>query len=191
MEEGKKYNDIIEAAENLFYKYGIRKVNIEEICTNAKVSKMTFYKYFSNKIELAKTVIDKIFEESFERFRRLMDSDIPFTIKMQGLLQMKIESSKGVHWDFVIDLYRNPDSELAEYIHQYIQIGTKSTLNYFAEAQKRGQMRSDINSTLLLVILDKLQDIAFDNRVLAAYDNTQDLTMEITKFFLYGIFEER
>ena len=190
-DSAKKHNDIIEASKRLFYKYGIRKVSIEEICTEAKVSKMTFYKYFPNKMELAKTVVDKTFGGAFEKFSRLLESDIPFHEKMSNLLQMKIESAKDVHWDFVIDLYKNPDSDLTDYIHHHIQSGMQLTLDYLAEAQEKGQMRRDLNSTLLLVILDKMQEIALDNRVLAVYDNAQDMALEITKFFLYGIFEER
>jgi len=132
---GNKHNDIVEAAKSLFYKYGIRKVSIEEVCTEANVCKMTFYKYFPNKLELAKTVIDKAFGETFEKFSRLMESDITFPEKMYNLLQMKIENAKDVHWDFIIDLYKNPDSELTGYIHQRIQSGTQLTLDYFAEAQ--------------------------------------------------------
>ena len=191
MKLGKKYNDILEAARRLFYKYGIRKVSIEEICSEAKVSKMTFYNYFPNKIELAKTVVDKIFGGTFEKFTQLMSSDLLFSEKMHGLLQMKIERTKDVHWDFVIDLYKNPDLELTDYIHHRIQSGMEMTLDYFAEAQKKGQMRSDITSTLLLVVMDKMQEVALDQRVLAAYANAQDMTLDITKFFLYGIFGEQ
>ena len=191
MDSSKKHDDIIEASKRLFYKYGIRKVSIEEICAEANVCKMTFYKHFPNKLELAKTVIDKTFGENFEKFSRMMESDLPFPEKMYGLLQMKIENAKDVHWDFIIDLYKNPDSELSGHIHRQIQSGMQLTLDYFAEAQRKGQMRSDLNSTLLLVILDKMQEIALDNRLLAVYDNAQDMALEITKFFLYGIFEER
>jgi AcrR family transcriptional regulator len=191
MSTGKKYSDSIEAAKQLFYKYGIRKVSIEEICKEAKVSKMTFYKYFPNKIELAKKVIDAIFGDALEKFRQLMESDIPFPEKMHGLLQMKIENARGLHWDFIIDLYKNPDSELSGHVHNRIQSTMQWILDCFAKAQREGQMRSDINSTLLLVVMDRMPEIAFDHRLLAAYDNAQDLAMDITKFFLYGIFEER
>ncbi|KAA6314500.1 hypothetical protein EZS27_034893, partial [termite gut metagenome] len=40
-------------------------------------------------------------------------------------------------------------------------------------------------------LLDKMKEIALDDRVIAAYSNVQVLSMEITKFFLYGLFDER
>ena len=48
-----KVSQIMLAAKDLFWKFGIRKVSIEEICSKANVSKVTFYKYFENKIDLA------------------------------------------------------------------------------------------------------------------------------------------
>jgi hypothetical protein len=42
----------------------------------------------------------------------------------------------------------------------------------------------------MLVILDKMKEMALDERLIPAYSNVQDLSVEITKFFLYGIFNE-
>jgi len=43
--ENQKYNQIIDTSKKLFWKYGIKRVTIEEICREAGVSKMTFYKH--------------------------------------------------------------------------------------------------------------------------------------------------
>ncbi|KAA6340551.1 HTH-type transcriptional repressor KstR2 [termite gut metagenome] len=190
MKQSKKYGDMMDTAQRLFYKYGTKRVTVEEICVEANVSKMTFYKFFPNKLELAKTVLDKIFGKTFQRFSDLMDSEIPFSEKMQGIFQMKIEFSKDANWAFFIDVYKS-DPELVAHVQGWIQKGLQLTVNYFVQAQEKGQMRKDINPVLLLALLDKMKDIALDDRVIAAYSNVQILLMEITKFFLYGIFDER
>ena len=53
----KKYKDIMSTGKDLFWKYGMKRVTVEEICKEANVSKMTFYKYFGNKYELALAII--------------------------------------------------------------------------------------------------------------------------------------
>lgn len=72
----KKQNDIFEAAKKLFYKFGVRRVTIEDICEEANASKMTFYKYFPNKIELVKAVVDNYFSNAMEKYREMMQSEI-------------------------------------------------------------------------------------------------------------------
>jgi len=59
-----KYQAIFKTGKVLFWKHGIKRVTIEEICTEADVSKMTFYKFFPNKIELAKKLIQQILGKS-------------------------------------------------------------------------------------------------------------------------------
>jgi AcrR family transcriptional regulator len=191
MVKSKKYNEIMDAAKRLFYKHGIRKTTIEEICAEAKVSKMTFYKYFPNKIELAKAVFDRVFDSTINRFSDLMESDLPFPEKMHGVLQMKIESAKNAEWVFILDLYKSSDSELTKHIEDRIQKGLKITVDYFADAEQKGLIRKGLSPTLMLVILDKIREMAFDDRLIAEYNNVQNLSMEITKFFMYGIFDER
>jgi AcrR family transcriptional regulator len=54
----KKYESILITGHDLFWKFGFKRVTIDEICKKAEVSKMTFYKYFTDKIDLAKKVFD-------------------------------------------------------------------------------------------------------------------------------------
>ena len=61
-----KKNQILHTSKELFWKFGFKRVTIEEICKEAGVSKMTFYKFFPNKLELAKTILDKIFDENIK-----------------------------------------------------------------------------------------------------------------------------
>ena len=44
-----KNDQIVKIGKDLFYKYGIKRVSVEEICAKANVSKMTFYKFYNNK----------------------------------------------------------------------------------------------------------------------------------------------
>ncbi|MBN2410872.1 helix-turn-helix transcriptional regulator, partial [candidate division KSB1 bacterium] len=62
-------------AKELFFKYGIRRVTIEEICKKARVSKMTFYKFFQNKIELAIVMLKKLYDDAEEDLDKITNSD--------------------------------------------------------------------------------------------------------------------
>ena len=47
------YQILFSTAKNLFFKFGLRRVSVEEICIKASVSKMTFYRNFNNKEHIA------------------------------------------------------------------------------------------------------------------------------------------
>ncbi len=110
--KSKKYHQILSTSKELFWKHGIKKVSIEEICKEANVSKMTFYKYFSNKTELALEMIKRMFDENMKIFDEMMQADIPFEEKMQKQVQMKLEGTNDISEEFVKDVYGDTESEL-------------------------------------------------------------------------------
>jgi len=55
---------ILKKADELFNKYGIRSVTMDEIATQLGMSKKTIYQYFSDKDELVDVVIENVIEFS-------------------------------------------------------------------------------------------------------------------------------
>jgi AcrR family transcriptional regulator len=111
-----KYMRIMSSAKELFWKHGFKRVSIEEICVKARTSKMTFYRFFANKTELAKAVFDKVVEEGIAQFREILASDSTPAEKVEKMIMMKIEGSHDVSQEFIMDFYSNPELGLKEYI---------------------------------------------------------------------------
>ena len=63
---------ILETAEHLFYKYGIRSVGIDRIIEQSDVAKMTFYKHFPSKSNL----IAAYLERQEHRWRQVLDTAV-------------------------------------------------------------------------------------------------------------------
>ena len=64
--QNKSYQAILKAAKTLFWKYGVKRVSVEEVSKEAGVSKMTFYRHFKNKDEVALKIMLQIFEKGLE-----------------------------------------------------------------------------------------------------------------------------
>jgi AcrR family transcriptional regulator len=182
-----KYDALLSTAKRLFWKHGIRRVSIEEICREAGVSKMTFYRYFPNKIELAKAMLEGIFEESMRNYRALMDQDIPFEEKVRQQLHQKFEGTREISAELIRDIYSNQDWGLLEFMQRHTQASITTILNDYAQAQEKGWIRQGLNLKFLLFILRQMQAWVTDEELLASYDDTTDLIMEIANFFFYGI----
>ena len=185
--KGKKYYDIVTTAKDLFWKHGFKRITIEEICNVANVSKMTFYKYFRNKAELAKEIIRLIFDESMETYKEMMSSDIPFAEKMKMQVRMKMEGTKDISDEFVKDVFGEKDSELYNYWQTRANEAIVMVINYYKEAQEKGWLRKDVKIDFILYMINKFFEFVNDEALVAKYDTMQDLIMEINKFFLYGI----
>ncbi len=74
----KKFEQIVSTARDLFMFHGIRRITVEEICAKSGVSKMTFYKHFNNKVELAKHILNRIIAEAEEKYHGIMNQNISY-----------------------------------------------------------------------------------------------------------------
>ena len=183
-----KFQDVIKTARELFWKHGIKRVSIEEICIEANVSKMTFYKFFPNKKKIAIYIISQIFDETLVKYRTLMAEDIPFEEKVKKQILAKFEGTYEISSEFVKDVYSDKKLGLAEYWNKRAGEFTLEVMNDYKEAQKQGLIRQDLNIDFIMVYNNKVVEMISDPNIAGMYKNTRDLIMEITNLFFYGIF---
>jgi AcrR family transcriptional regulator len=182
-----KRKSLIHTAKDLFFKYGIKRVTVEEICQEANVSKMTFYKHFKNKNELVKTMIIQMTDDALEKYRSLMDSDVPFEEKVRETIQLKLEGTDQMSQAFFSDYIPDAEPELHDFIHQRMHETMGLIIQDYTEAQERGDIRQDIKIEFILWYLNKMLDMMGDEALEKMYDSPQDLIMEMVNFFFYGI----
>ena len=64
---------VIDTARELFSKYGYKKVSMDEIATNANVTKKTIYTYFKDKEDMFKFFIQEELDKQREKFKPRKD----------------------------------------------------------------------------------------------------------------------
>lgn len=185
-EENPKFQKIVKTAEYLFSRFGFRRVTVEEICHKASVSKMTFYKYFPNKIELSKYVMEKIFKEALEKFEKVTAQQIPFTEKINQIIQLKMQYVDSYSEEFISDWLGNYP-ELQEFFEMKNEESLEWTMNFFRQAQERGEIRGNIRLEFLNYMLNKLLEISKDERSKQIFPNYAEFVQQLLNLFFYGI----
>ncbi|MEX2370994.1 MAG: TetR/AcrR family transcriptional regulator [Bacteroidales bacterium] len=183
----KKNRKILETAKTLFWKHGFKRVTVEEICSQAGISKMTFYKYYSNKLELVKTIILKIGEESLDRYREIMHSNIPFKKKIEQQLQMKQEGTAEMSSEFLDDLMIHADPEIMQFMSERRQYFLDLVLADYVKAQKKGEIRKDVKPEFILYFLNHMNEMIQDEMLIKMYKDPSELALELMRFFFYGV----
>lgn len=186
-ESNPKRNQILSTGKDLFWKYGFRRVTIEEICKEAGVSKMTFYKFFSNKSDLVKILMDDILGTALAKYNEIMNRDIPYPEKVIGMIELKREQVSTMSNEFFRDYVQSADPEMINYLNQLSQENMKMFVDDFTRAQKKGDIRKDVKVEFIMFIMNHMVEMTHDDTLLNMYDNPQDLVMEITNFLFYGI----
>lgn len=183
----KKQKLLLETGRQLFWKYGFKRVTIEEICREANTSKMTFYKYFPNKLELAKAVFDRVVDEGLAHFQRLLHADMPPAEKMKQMLMAKMEGTHDISKEFLTDFYGDAELGLKDYIEQKTQDTWSAMRKDFEAAQESGLFRKDLNLDFYIYVSQKMIEIINDPYLNSLYSSADQLIIEFTNLLLYGV----
>ena len=134
-----KQDQIIEAARQLFYKYGFKKVSMDEIAREAGVTKRTIYMYFSSKEELLKYFI----EEELKNMKQIVEEiekrkDLEFfesvNLGIYKLLKYKKEkdflniiAKEGeiLKNEIILENLELIDKQIKEYIKEKLELAVK------------------------------------------------------------------
>ncbi len=189
--ESEKASQLVETARRLFMKYGIRRVTVEEICREASVSKMTFYKYFSNKLDLAKALLQKIYDDQMSEYQQIMKQDIPFSEKATHMIRMKQKATELMSPEFVREIWSYTEPEISGMLNKMLETSVQVFLKDLRQAQKAGDIRRDIKIEFILYMLNHSVEIAKDESLLKLYPTPSDLVVDITTFFFHGILTDK
>ena len=180
-------NLLIEAGHELFWKFGFKKVTVEDVCKKAGVSKMSFYRYFGNKTDLAKRVLDKVLSEGIEKFRIILTDDDTIANKMHRFIALKMEGTNDISKEFVEDLYTDLGSEIQLYMAKRSTEAWVSVMEEFRAAQSRGVFRSDFKPEILFAMSKDIAEIVTNPALNSLYANTQVVIVEWVNLITFGI----
>ncbi len=184
----KKYHQLVVTAKELFTRHGIKRVSIDEICKVSNVSKMTFYKYFENKIELVKEVLEQDFTEGFKSIDAIMAQKSPFHEKMVQIMKYKIEKAKEYGDLFLSEVNTLP--ELIAFLDKMNMEKRRYTMDVFTEGQKEGAIRKDIRPEFYQYLLRQLNVMAQEEQLISIFPTLDERIKELIKLVLYGILDK-
>jgi AcrR family transcriptional regulator len=191
LSELSKSRQIFVTAKDLFFKHGLRKVSINEICLNSGVSKMTFYRNFKNKKAVALTIIKEFCDNGAEDYRKIMASELPYYLKIKKIISSKGEYSKGLSKELLADINSGYFNEIRAYISNYQGNFENELFNDFSLAQKNGEIREGVKIEFLIYMIRDINKKIIDAELNKLYESEEAVILELTKFFFYGILPEK
>ena len=87
----RKINSIVEQSSRLFVRNGYHKVTMESIAQYANVSKVTLYKYFSDKLALYEYILIQNADRDYEHMKNIITDFIPYPEKVQTVCSYEVE----------------------------------------------------------------------------------------------------
>jgi AcrR family transcriptional regulator len=140
---------IIQGAGKLFFARGIKRVTMDEIASEAGVSKRTIYENFDDKTQLLKETLDYFQHEhdcNLKRMTEQADNVIEIII---GILHYGLESIKVVNPLFMEDLKKFYPRIWDESVRKSRESGQMELQRLLERGKREGLLRPDINPHLV------------------------------------------
>ena len=174
-----RLGNILLVSSNLFLKYGIRSISMDDICREMGISKKTLYQYIDNKADLIKKILELKREESFNLIQVRCKNDL-------NAIDILLEISKVVSKFFseakpsiLFDMQKYYPEILKAHKDEHnknVFIGLKKNME---AGMEQGIYRSDLNVDLIAELyVKRLEEI-----------NNQEFLNKI-KYSFKKIFEE-
>lgn len=175
---------IAHTADQLFRKYGISRVTVEEICDTVGISRMTFYRYFSSKNELGKHFLYQMHLEMMAKMRNLMEHSETFDQFVSGVLRLKMEQQDEVSDEFMRTYLEEP--ELLEYVHTLMTPAGELLEEYLEKCLQRGDIRPNVNLKLVRFMLQHAPYLLRHKEFLALFEGRRSMVRDLIEMFFYG-----
>lgn len=179
---------ILKGAEELFFRYGIKSVTMDDIAKHLGMSKKTIYQSFSDKHEVVHTLMEYKLKEDECTFRAICDQAVNIVDEMFNVMnQMSITFAK-INQNAFYDLqkYHSKSWNLFKvFKEQFIQQMVENALN---KGIKDGIVRADLNVKIIARLRIEEIEMGF-NPVLFPPDKYKiiDVQLSLIDHFLHGI----
>lgn len=195
--KSKKEELILGTSKKLFFRDGFKKVTVEQIVSDAKVSKRTFYKYFADKPSIIEAVCLSILEQS----KRSL-SDLAEKVKLCPITKADfLRVFELDEYDFYFQSESLPEyakeisKEYPELIENLSRYMNDNILPKYAdlinEAKLNGIVRNDIDTELFiqysLNMRVAIKNTIVNNPEIVKRIGTKKLTQQCLECYLNGV----
>ena len=147
---------ILKTSGELFFKFGIRSVSIDDICNELHISKKTFYTVFKQKDELVVELLEAMRQKKEKDYQLVLDSSVNvLDLLMQSFKKLRHHSMEK-HLAFGYDL----EKFYPELWRERQAILKEMDLKYMAQmlrtGMEQGMYREDLNVEATAVLLANL-----------------------------------
>jgi len=186
LQDNKKYQNLINTARELFFKHGTKRVTIEEICEKADVSKMTFYKFFRNKEDLATKILSELRDRIFSEQDEIMNQDVPFIDKIKGIMNHFIRTSEELE-DIFLDEMWGADEAFMNFFSALKNKSNKLMVDFIKKGQSEGVIRKSLKPELIMYLADVMEHVMNSDRMKSIVPDPHERIDLMLNLTFYGI----
>lgn len=183
---------ILECAEKLFTRFGIRSVTMDDVAKEAGISKKTLYQFFNDKNHLVECIIKLFIEQHTENLKDIRNISENAIDEYYRVIAVAMEEFLEVQPVFMHDLskfFPGVWNQIIEFQQVFIKQYMYENLD---RGMKEGLFRDDINLDILSSYYASSVTTLFSHNVFPPSKmNFHDLFTELFKYHSNAVMSEK
>ncbi|MDD2596776.1 MAG: TetR/AcrR family transcriptional regulator [Candidatus Cloacimonetes bacterium] len=181
-----KQQALLIAASKLFHRYGFTRVSVEELCRQAGVSKVTFYRYYKGKDELILNLLKILFDDMLCACNDVLNGDLSLKQKLDTVMILKQDFISLLGAEILEGLFHHPSAR--EYYLRLSEESYESFREFLYREQQQGRINPGLNVEMFLALLKEVAKIFSDNSIAQYSTSFPELVTQVNDILVYGIF---
>lgn len=192
MEEQDIKNRILTGALELFVKYGVRSVTMDDIARHLSISKKTIYQYYADKDEVVTMVSVMHLEQNrlrFDSFKAVAKDAIDELVRISICMRHDFQKMNP---SLLYDLQKYHARAWKAWIEHKYKYVKESIISNLKQGISEGYYRPDLQLEIVAIARLELIQLTFDDKVFNPDRfNLSDVHMQIFEHFIYGLLTEK
>jgi len=187
-----KENEIIRQVAQLYGKYGIKSVTMDDVAHELGMSKKTLYDYFSDKSALVNAVIDFLIEEKMTFFESQKQGVENAVEELLFIFKFYLRMVKEFNPSFEFDL-KKYYPQIYNRVKERKRHGIiQNTLANLKRGKKEGYFRPELNEDFITrLYLLRIESLPESDLFTQEEIFSQELFEEMFFYHLYGVLSEK
>lgn len=183
---------ILETARNLFLKYGIKSISMDDIARELSISKKTIYHFFKDKNEIVYLISERFLQEQTDKFDKVQnESKDPIELLYGGSLHAR-EIFEKINPYVLFDIRKYYKDAWRLYLDFEKNVMYNSLVMTLEDGIKKGFFRAELDIHILATLRMEEIKLAFDKDVFPDESfNFKEVQFQILDHFFYGIMTEK
>ncbi len=179
---------ILASAKELFFKYGIKTITMDDIAKHLAVSKKTIYQFYANKNDLVETMMTRELNEHTCDFQKMADASANVIEEVFAIMKhmgvMFSQMNPNLFYD--MQKYHSTSWKLFKnFKEEYIERMVEESIN---KGIAQGLVRTDIQPKIIARLRMKELEMGFDPEVFPPDKYKMvDVQVALIDHFLHGI----
>ena len=169
----------------LFALYGIKRVRMNDIARQCKISRTTLYKFFKNKRQIVMEILMTISYRMDKLMEELENDAIPFEEKISMITEAKLNMIQEMGEEFVKDIML--DEEYGSILHGFQANMRNQVVAFYKREQANGNISKEYEAEFLFDYFLSLQNLIHLEHLAEYYPDMGEMTVAILNISMRGI----